>query len=187
MQRVRDTAFFAASIASILRSDLNVEYNRDYFAENHASSSRAGDYDLSMNLSSGKDRPNDTILKLRRMPPYYKRNIAYVCSFYASCGDCTRITEQDQKISLRQTAHKGSEAEAAVGEVVGVRKQEGRGTKTADLSTQNSAAGAVVLQHCSSTTTNIHLCSLSKKNIHLCTISTFLPFLKAPLIHQWIL
>ncbi|XP_061355274.1 zinc finger CCCH domain-containing protein 49-like [Gastrolobium bilobum] len=42
--------------------------------------------------SFGKARPNDTILKLQRTTPYYKRNRAHVCSFYIR-GECTRGAE----------------------------------------------------------------------------------------------
>ncbi|PIA54424.1 hypothetical protein AQUCO_00900759v1 [Aquilegia coerulea] len=50
---------------------------------------RAGiDYESSF----GKARPNDTILKLQRTTPYYKRNRAHVCSFYVR-GECTRGAE----------------------------------------------------------------------------------------------
>lgn len=50
---------------------------------------RAGiDYESSY----GKARPNDTILKLQRTTPYYKRNRAHVCSFYVR-GECTRGAE----------------------------------------------------------------------------------------------
>lgn len=50
---------------------------------------RAGiDYESSY----GKARPNDTILKLQRTTPYYKRNRAHVCSFYIR-GECTRGAE----------------------------------------------------------------------------------------------
>lgn len=50
---------------------------------------RAGiDYESSY----GKARPNDTILKLQRTTPYYKRNRAHICSFYIR-GECTRGAE----------------------------------------------------------------------------------------------
>lgn len=50
---------------------------------------RAGiDYESSF----GKVRPSDTILKLQRTTPYYKRNRAHVCSFYVR-GQCTRGLE----------------------------------------------------------------------------------------------
>lgn len=50
---------------------------------------RAGiDYESSF----GKVRANDTILKLQRTTPYYKRNRAHVCSFYVR-GQCTRGLE----------------------------------------------------------------------------------------------
>lgn len=50
---------------------------------------RAG---LDYESSYGKVRPNDTILKLQRTTPYYKRNRAHVCSFYIR-GECTRGAE----------------------------------------------------------------------------------------------
>jgi len=50
---------------------------------------RAGiDYESSF----GKARPNDTILKLQRTTPYYKRNRAHICSFFVR-GECTRGAE----------------------------------------------------------------------------------------------
>lgn len=50
---------------------------------------RAG---LDYESSYGKARPNDTILKLQRTTPYYKRNRAHICSFYVR-GECTRGAE----------------------------------------------------------------------------------------------
>lgn len=50
---------------------------------------RAG---LDYESSYGKVRPNDTILKLQRTTPYYKRNRAHICSFYIR-GECTRGAE----------------------------------------------------------------------------------------------
>jgi pre-mRNA-splicing factor RBM22/SLT11 len=58
--------------------------NKVYFMQ-----ARAGiDYESSF----GKARANDTILKLQRTTPYYKRNRAHVCSFYIR-GECTRGAE----------------------------------------------------------------------------------------------
>lgn len=83
--QVRDTALSITSHDSIPRSDVN----REYFAEEHDRKARAGiDYESSY----GKQRPNDTILKLQRTAPYYKRNRAHVCSFYVR-GECTRGSE----------------------------------------------------------------------------------------------
>lgn len=83
--QVRDTALSINSNEAIPKSDVN----REYFAEEHDRRSRAGiDYESSY----GKVRPNDTILKLQRTTPYYKRNRAHVCSFYAR-GECTRGAE----------------------------------------------------------------------------------------------
>nr|XP_019707972.1 zinc finger CCCH domain-containing protein 40 [Elaeis guineensis] len=83
--QVRDTALAINSNDAIPKSDVN----REYFAEEHDRRARAGiDYESSY----GKVRPNDTILKLQRTTPYYKRNRAHVCSFYAR-GECTRGAE----------------------------------------------------------------------------------------------
>nr|GMC64292.1 zinc finger CCCH domain-containing protein 49-like [Ipomoea batatas] len=77
--QVRDTALSINSNDAIPK--------REYFAEEHERRARAGidDYESSY----GKVRPNDTILKLQRTTPYYKRNGAHVCSFYVR-GQCTR-------------------------------------------------------------------------------------------------
>ncbi|KAL9263653.1 Zinc finger CCCH domain-containing protein [Drosera capensis] len=83
--QVRDTALSINSNDSIPKSDVN----REYFAEEHDRRARAGfDYESSY----GKVRPSDTILKLQRTTPYYKRNRAHVCSFYIR-GECTRGAE----------------------------------------------------------------------------------------------
>lgn len=83
--QVRDTALSIDSNDAIPKSDVN----REYFAEEHDRKARAGiDYESSY----GKVRPNDTILKLQRTTPYYKRNRAHVCSFYIR-GECTRGAE----------------------------------------------------------------------------------------------
>ncbi|KAL3515709.1 hypothetical protein ACH5RR_022611 [Cinchona calisaya] len=83
--QVRDTALSINSNDAIPKSDVN----REYFAEEHDRKARAGiDYESSY----GKVRPNDTILKLQRTTPYYKRNRAHVCSFYVR-GQCTRGLE----------------------------------------------------------------------------------------------
>ncbi|KAJ7964864.1 Zinc finger CCCH domain-containing protein [Quillaja saponaria] len=83
--QVRDTALSISSHDSIPKSDVN----REYFAEEHDRKTRAGiDYESSY----GKARPNDTILKLQRTTPYYKRNRAHICSFYMR-GECTRGAE----------------------------------------------------------------------------------------------
>lgn len=83
--QVRDTALSINSNDAIPKSDVN----REYFAEEHDRRARAGiDYESSY----GKARPSDTILKLQRTQPYYKRNRAHVCSFYVR-GECTRGAE----------------------------------------------------------------------------------------------
>lgn len=83
--QVRDTALSINSNDSIPKSDVN----REYFAEEHDRRARAGiDYESSY----GKVRASDTILKLQRTTPYYKRNRAHICSFYVR-GECTRGAE----------------------------------------------------------------------------------------------
>ncbi|MED6207427.1 hypothetical protein PIB30_035723 [Stylosanthes scabra] len=83
--QVRDTALSIDSNDAIPKSDVN----REYFTEEHDRKARAGiDYESSY----GKARPNDTILKLQRTTPYYKRNRAHICSFYIR-GECTRGAE----------------------------------------------------------------------------------------------
>ncbi|XP_014519148.1 zinc finger CCCH domain-containing protein 40-like isoform X1 [Vigna radiata var. radiata] len=83
--QVRDTALSIDSNDAIPKSDVN----KEYFAEEHDRRARAGiDYESSY----GKVRPNDTIMKLQRTTPYYKRNRAHICSFYIR-GECTRGAE----------------------------------------------------------------------------------------------
>uniref|UniRef100_A0A0D6QXK5 C3H1-type domain-containing protein n=1 Tax=Araucaria cunninghamii TaxID=56994 RepID=A0A0D6QXK5_ARACU len=83
--QVRDTALAINTSDAIPKSDVN----REYFAEEQDRKARAGiDYESSY----GKARPNDTILKLQRTTPYYKRNRAHICSFYVR-GECTRGAE----------------------------------------------------------------------------------------------
>ncbi|XP_031382656.1 zinc finger CCCH domain-containing protein 49-like [Punica granatum] len=83
--QVRDTALSINSNDTIPKSDVN----REYFAEEHDRRARAG---LDYESSYGKVQSNDTILKLQRTTPYYKRNRAHVCSFYIR-GECTRGAE----------------------------------------------------------------------------------------------
>ncbi|XP_023525004.1 zinc finger CCCH domain-containing protein 40-like [Cucurbita pepo subsp. pepo] len=93
--QVRDTALSINSNDSIPKSDVN----REYFAEEHDRKARAGiDYESSF----GKARPNDTILKLQRTTPYYKRNRAHVCSFYIR-GECTRGSECPYRHEMPET------------------------------------------------------------------------------------
>ncbi|EMS60621.1 Zinc finger CCCH domain-containing protein 40 [Triticum urartu] len=93
--QVRDTALAINSNDAIPRSDVN----REYFAEEHDRKAAAGiDYDSSY----GKARPNDTILKLQRTSPYYKRNRAHVCSFYVR-GECTRGAECPYRHEMPET------------------------------------------------------------------------------------
>ncbi|KAI3752674.1 hypothetical protein L2E82_24709 [Cichorium intybus] len=93
--QVRDTALSISSHDSIPKSDVN----REYFAEEHDRRARAG---LDYESSYGKARPNDTILKLQRTTPYYKRNRAHVCSFYIR-GECTRGAECPYRHEMPET------------------------------------------------------------------------------------
>ncbi|XP_072998110.1 zinc finger CCCH domain-containing protein 40-like [Typha latifolia] len=93
--QVRDTALAINSNDAIPKSDVN----REFFAEEHDRRARAGiDYESSY----GKVRPSDTILKLQRTTPYYKRNRAHVCSFYAR-GECTRGAECPYRHEMPET------------------------------------------------------------------------------------
>ncbi|XP_064946783.1 zinc finger CCCH domain-containing protein 40-like [Musa acuminata AAA Group] len=93
--QVRDTALAINSNDAIPKSDVN----REYFAEEHDRKARAGiDYESSY----GKVHPNDTILKLQRTTPYYKRNRAHVCSFYMR-GECTRGAECPYRHEMPET------------------------------------------------------------------------------------
>lgn len=93
--QVRDTALSINSNDAIPKSDVN----REFFAEEHDRRARAGiDYESSY----GKARANDTILKLQRTTPYYKRNRAHVCSFYVR-GECTRGAECPYRHEMPET------------------------------------------------------------------------------------
>ncbi|CAN0880164.1 Zinc finger CCCH domain-containing protein 40 [Linum grandiflorum] len=93
--QVRDSALSIDTNDAIPKSDVN----REYFAEEHDRKARAGiDYESSY----GKVRPNDTILKLQRTSPYYKRNRAHVCSFYIR-GECTRGAECPYRHEMPET------------------------------------------------------------------------------------
>ncbi|CAN4118489.1 unnamed protein product [Withania somnifera] len=93
--QVRDTALSINSNDAIPKSDVN----REYFAEEHDRRARAGiDYESTF----GKVRTNDTILKLQRTTPYYKRNRAHVCSFYIR-GQCTRGLECPYRHEMPET------------------------------------------------------------------------------------
>ncbi|XP_010521918.1 PREDICTED: zinc finger CCCH domain-containing protein 4-like isoform X2 [Tarenaya hassleriana] len=93
--QVRDTALNISSHDSIPRSDVN----KEYFAEEHDRKTRAG---LDYESSYGKIRPNDTIMKLQRTTPYYKRNRAHICSFYIR-GECTRGAECPYRHEMPET------------------------------------------------------------------------------------
>ncbi|WOH09635.1 hypothetical protein DCAR_0729093 [Daucus carota subsp. sativus] len=80
--QVIDTALSINSSGFIPKSDVN----REYFAEEHDRRARAG---LDYESSYGKVCPNDTILKLQRTTPYYKRNLPPACSFNMR-GKCNR-------------------------------------------------------------------------------------------------
>ncbi|XP_078435552.1 zinc finger CCCH domain-containing protein 40-like [Wolffia australiana] len=93
--QVRDTALSINSNDAIPKSDVN----REYFAEEHDRKARAGiDYESSY----GKAHPNDTILKLQRTSPYYKRNRAHICSFFVR-GECTRGAECPYRHEMPET------------------------------------------------------------------------------------
>eukprot|EP00271_Cylindrocystis_brebissonii_P004096 TRINITY_DN1551_c0_g1_i1.p1 TRINITY_DN1551_c0_g1~~TRINITY_DN1551_c0_g1_i1.p1 ORF type:complete len:550 (+),score=129.56 TRINITY_DN1551_c0_g1_i1:214-1863(+) len=84
--QVRDSALgIDTDNDGIPKSDVN----REFYAEEQDRLARAGiDYESTF----GKARPNDTILKLQRTTPYYKRNRAHICSFFVR-GECSRGAE----------------------------------------------------------------------------------------------
>ncbi|KAI3942151.1 hypothetical protein MKW98_003750 [Papaver atlanticum] len=83
--QVRDTTLSFHSHDSIPKSDVN----REYYDEEQDRKARLGiDYESSY----GKAPPSDTIPRLQRTTPYYKRNRAHPCSFYAR-GKCNRGAE----------------------------------------------------------------------------------------------
>ncbi|KAL2944508.1 Zinc finger CCCH domain-containing protein 49 [Bienertia sinuspersici] len=88
--QVRDTALSINTNDAIPKSDVN----KEYFAEEHDRRARAG---LDYESSYGKVRANDTILKLQRTTPYYKRNRAHVCSFYIRGTRCQSLGELSQQ------------------------------------------------------------------------------------------
>ena len=83
--QVRDQALGVDGNTAIPKSDVN----REYFAEEADRKAAAG---IDFDSSFGKTQPSDTILKLQRTTPYYKRNRAHVCSFFVR-GECTRGAE----------------------------------------------------------------------------------------------
>ncbi|XWS71616.1 hypothetical protein CRYUN_Cryun03dG0153200 [Craigia yunnanensis] len=93
--QVRDTTLYINSNDAIPKSDVN----REYFAEEHDRRARAG---LDFESSYGKVRPSDTILKLQRTTPYYKKNRAHICSFYVR-GECTRGAECPYRHDMPET------------------------------------------------------------------------------------
>ncbi|KAA6419845.1 MAG: zinc finger CCCH domain-containing 40-like [Trebouxia sp. A1-2] len=78
--QVRDSAT-GKEVEDLPESDVNKEYVLQRLSED-------GDLDSSFN----KQRANDTILKLQRTTPYYKRNRAPICSFFVK-GECKRGAE----------------------------------------------------------------------------------------------
>mmetsp|Transcript_30590 Transcript_30590/g.49512 ORF Transcript_30590/g.49512 Transcript_30590/m.49512 type:complete len:290 (+) Transcript_30590:254-1123(+) len=70
--------------------------NREYFANEADGKVAAGD------LPYGKYAPSDTLLKLARTTPYYKRNRSHVCSFFVK-GECTRGSECPYRHEMPET------------------------------------------------------------------------------------
>ncbi|KAF5203390.1 Pre-mrna-splicing factor rbm22 [Thalictrum thalictroides] len=83
--QARDTAMATGSNEFIPRSDVNREYFYNVYE-------RRNEIGVDCDSSFGKARSNDTMLKLQRTTPYYKRNNAHVCSFYVR-GVCKRGSE----------------------------------------------------------------------------------------------
>ncbi|KAG0601129.1 hypothetical protein M758_11G086300 [Ceratodon purpureus] len=83
--QVRDTALGGNASDSMPRSDVN----KTFFGEEQDRKAMVG---LGNESLFGKAPPSNTIMKLQRTAPYYKRNLAQICSFYRE-GKCKRGAE----------------------------------------------------------------------------------------------
>eukprot|EP00891_Asterochloris_glomerata_P001996 jgi/Astpho2/1996/Aster-00504 len=78
--QVRDSAL-GKELEDLPQSDANKEYVLDRLAA-----------DGELDAAFTKQQANDTILRLQRTTPYYKRNRAQICSFFVK-GECKRGAE----------------------------------------------------------------------------------------------
>ncbi|GMH41395.1 hypothetical protein BSKO_09305 [Bryopsis sp. KO-2023] len=88
--QVRDSAM-GVEKDDIPQSDVNKEFKLDQLAE-------SGE----LGAQYTKGQPNDLILKLQRTTPYYKRNMAPICSFFVR-GMCNRGAECPYRHELPTT------------------------------------------------------------------------------------
>eukprot|EP00976_Prorocentrum_cordatum_P116903 1196228-Prorocentrum_minimum.AAC.15 len=82
--QVRDQCI-GASGNELAKSDVNREYQAEQIDKAQAEG-------IDFDAQYGKAKKNDLLLKLQRTAPYYKRNRAHICSFFAR-GECTRGAE----------------------------------------------------------------------------------------------
>lgn len=89
--QVRDQALGVEGQQQLAKSDVNREYQAELLDKQAA---EGIDFNANGGLggAGGKAGRNDTLLKLQRTTPYYKRNRAHICSFFAR-GECTRGAE----------------------------------------------------------------------------------------------
>lgn len=80
--QVRDAAVLGGATTSIPQSDIN----REWFADQAERKIANGQLEFS------KHEQRASLAKLARNQPYYKRNLAHVCSFFLK-GNCTRGNE----------------------------------------------------------------------------------------------
>jgi len=88
--QVRDTANPHADILPLS------EPNREYHQDMQERKLQSGE------INYGKFEPSPMIMKLARTAPYYKRNRAHVCSFFAK-GECKRGSECPYRHEMPET------------------------------------------------------------------------------------
>ncbi|KAK9820416.1 hypothetical protein WJX72_010055 [[Myrmecia] bisecta] len=88
--QVRDTAL-GNDEEPLPESDVNKEFQLQRMAD-----------EGTLDSSFAKAKANDTILRLQRTTPYYKRNQAPICSFYVK-GECKRGAECPYRHEMPQT------------------------------------------------------------------------------------
>lgn len=81
--QVRDAFLSAEERQPTVQSDVN----REWAVQQHQLAIENGDTE-----GAGKAPPNQSLLRLARSEPYYQRNKAHLCSFFAK-GECTRGNE----------------------------------------------------------------------------------------------
>eukprot|EP00242_Pyramimonas_sp_CCMP2087_P012749 CAMPEP_0198199796 /NCGR_PEP_ID=MMETSP1445-20131203/2956_1 /TAXON_ID=36898 /ORGANISM="Pyramimonas sp., Strain CCMP2087" /LENGTH=332 /DNA_ID=CAMNT_0043869695 /DNA_START=336 /DNA_END=1334 /DNA_ORIENTATION=+ len=92
--QVRDQCVGASGL-EIAKSDVNREYQAEAM-------DKAAAEGIDFDSQYGKVKKSDMLLKLQRTAPYYKRNRAHICSFFAK-GECTRGAECPYRHEMPET------------------------------------------------------------------------------------